>query len=151
LVIGDVVKIESGDRIPADLRIIYCNGLTVEQSSVTGESEPIEITVESQNTNNFLESKNVVFNSCLVLEGMAYGVVYRTGDKTFIGCIARLTSAPKLGETSLQREIRLFVVWLTKMALVMATVFFIIGWARGGDPLNAFINGFIIILVANVP
>ena len=75
----------------------------------------------------------------------------RTGDSTFIGSIARVTAAPKLGETSLQKEIRLFVEWLTKMSLVMASAVFLVGVARGYDPLYIFINGFIIVIVANVP
>ena len=68
LVPGDVVKLETGNKVPADLRIFWVNGLKVDQSSITGEVDPIEITVKSQHSLE-LESKNITFNSCLILEG----------------------------------------------------------------------------------
>ena len=150
LVIGDLVKLSTGDKTPADLRIISVHGLKVDQSSITGENEPIEIFFDSQHE-HFQESKNIVFNSCLCQEGQAIGIVIRTGNETFIGSIAANVVGTDTEESSLRREIHHVVMFISKLALVLASGFFIIGVARGQKPLPTFINGFIVVLVANVP
>jgi magnesium-transporting ATPase (P-type) len=63
---------------------------------LTGEVDAIEISIEPQ-SKLAMEAKNLAFNSCLCMEGSAYGIVYATGDNTLIGCIARMTAAPKIG------------------------------------------------------
>ena len=88
LVIGDVVKITIGDKIPADIRLIGLSGLKTELSALNGESEPVECQLKSANDDP-MYSKNIIFNSCLIIEGDAVGVVVKTGDNTFIGSIAK--------------------------------------------------------------
>lgn len=88
LVPGDLVKVTCGDKIPADIRLIQISGLKTELSALNGESEPIECVINSQNDDP-IYSKNVIFNSCLIIEGEALGIVIRTGDSTFIGSIAK--------------------------------------------------------------
>ena len=63
-----MVKIETGDKVPADLRITWNNGLKVEQSSLTGEVDAIEVGVEAASELP-MEAKNIIFNSCLCMEG----------------------------------------------------------------------------------
>lgn len=90
LVRGDLVKIETGKKIPADIRIVESNGMKVDNSSLTGETELLSRTVDCTNPDNPLETKNVAFFSTLAREGSGKGVVMFTGDNTFIGQIAGL-------------------------------------------------------------
>jgi sodium/potassium-transporting ATPase subunit alpha len=104
LVRGDIVHLTIGNRIPADMRLITVGDLKVEQSSLTGENEPIECTVQKQ-SDMVTEAKNFVFNSSLVMEGDARGVVVRTGDHTFIGSIAGLAGQTRNTKSSLEIEV----------------------------------------------
>lgn len=79
------------------------------------------------------------------------GVVVRTGNNTFIGSIAANVSGTDTEESQLNKEIHHVVRFITKLAVLMGVVFFIIGVSRGLKPLYVFINGFIIVIVANVP
>lgn len=101
--VGDVVKIETGNKVPADIRITWNNGLKVEQSSLTGEVDAIEAGIDAASQLP-MEAKNIIFNSCLVMEGQAYGIVFRTGDNTLIGNIARMTARPKEGNLNKNRN-----------------------------------------------
>jgi sodium/potassium-transporting ATPase subunit alpha len=83
LVIGDLVLIKDGDKVPADLVLLLCRGLKVECSSLTGESEPITCSAQvSSKETRIFECKNLAFSSSLCFDGMAIGIVVRTGDKT---------------------------------------------------------------------
>ena len=87
---------------------------------------------------------------------MAIGLVLRTGDNTAIGSIAKLASDTKLRESSLQKEIRKFVGLVAIIAISMATICFIAsvfiqGAKTSDDIITLFVNGFLIIIVANVP
>ena len=80
---GDLVLIKDGDKVPADLVLLLCRGLKVECSSLTGESEPIICSTQvSDKETRIFECKNLVFSSSLCFDGMAIGIVVRTGDKT---------------------------------------------------------------------
>ena len=161
LVIGDLVKIEGGKRIPADIRIIQSNGLKVEQSALNGEAEEVDIFVESLGK-EIMDSKNVVFNGCQAIEGSAIGVVINTGDNTYLGLVARQTTQTKGEETHFQKEIKGFVKFVFLIGVIMGTIVFVIGLARKVSVNNSkaenrkvvidmFINGFIVMLIANVP
>ena len=100
LVIGDIVKIINGDKIPADIRLISVSGLKTELSALNGESEPVECQLKSAN-DDAMYSKNIIFNSCLIVEGDAIGVVVKTGNDTFIGSIAKQTTGVANEETTL--------------------------------------------------
>ena len=151
LVLGDLVIIQGGDKIPADLRIISNNGLKVEQSALNGESEPVEVS-EIALHDDFLESKNIIFNGCLCLEGSAKGIVIKSGDETFLGIIAQQTAQIKHEETPLQQEVKSFVKLIAVLGTTMGFFVFIIGVIRNpNNSLDLFVNGFIIIIIANVP
>ena len=151
LVLGDLVVIQGGDKIPADLRIISNNGLKVEQSALNGESEPVEVSEKALH-DDFLESKNIVFNGCLCLEGSAKGIVIKSGDETFLGIIAQQTAQIKHEETPLQQEVKSFVKLIAVLGTTMGFFVFIIGVIRNpNNSLDLFVNGFIIIIIANVP
>ncbi|TYZ66595.1 hypothetical protein PybrP1_002592, partial [[Pythium] brassicae (nom. inval.)] len=154
LLVGDLVWINNGDKVPADLRVLLCSNLKVENSSLTGESELIPLTTKTQAADvPALECKNVAFNGSLCYDGAALGVVLSIGDKTVIGRIAKLASSTEERETNMQREVKSFVRFISVLAISMATVLFTIGMIRkkGDDALNTFVNGFLVIIVANVP
>ena len=148
LVPGDLVRLNLGDRVPADIRIIDSKELKVECSSLTGESDAIGITVERQHDSP-AESRNLVFNSSLVMNGEGRGIVIRTGDFSMIGSIAALASQTVNVETTMQIEVKRVVHFIVKLALVSAVVFFSIGVGRfptKDGAIAAFINGFIVVM-----
>jgi magnesium-transporting ATPase (P-type) len=148
---GDVVRLCLGDRVPADLRIIATSDLKTECSSLTGEPDAISATVLAAHEAP-LEARNIVFASSLVMNGEGYGVVTKTGDATMIGSIATLAAGSgRVEETLLEKEIHRFVNFIAIIAVVTAFVFFGIGMGRGRPFISTFINGFIVVLVANVP
>merc|ERR1719334_185492 len=79
LVIGDIVEIKGGDKTPADIRVLECKGLKVDNSSLTGESVPVTLNPDHSDENH-LESKNLAFYSTNVTEGRGKGIVIKTGD-----------------------------------------------------------------------
>jgi magnesium-transporting ATPase (P-type) len=117
---------------------------------VTGESEAVCVTVESQDP-NALESKNLIFNGSLVVDGGCLAVVIRTGDGTLIGTMVELTSDVGKGSSTLKADIEYFVKIVTGFALLQAASIFIVGLSRGLDPIDVFINGFVTIMIGNVP
>ncbi|CEG42419.1 sodium potassium-transporting atpase subunit [Plasmopara halstedii] len=154
LVVGDLVWVRNGDKVPADIRILQCNNLKVENSSLTGESELITLTSDVQDHSvAHLECKNIAFNGSLCFDGAALGLVLTIGDKTVLGQIAKLTTSATLSETNMQREVKGFVRFIAVLALVMASILFILGVIHtdGKDILITFVDGFLVILVANVP
>ncbi|KAJ6606312.1 aminophospholipid-transporting P-type ATPase [Mycena vulgaris] len=128
LVKGDVVLIRVGDKTPADLVLFAATDLKVDNSSLTGESEPQErFPVPNGSETRPVEAQNLAFNSTLVVNGEAWGVVVRTGDHTFIGQIASLTGGESGNESPLAVEIGQFVVKVSCIAVLFAIVFFVVG------------------------
>jgi sodium/potassium-transporting ATPase subunit alpha len=149
LVVGDLVEVKFGDRVPADIRIIKAQGFKVDNSSLTGESEPQARTPEFTHDNP-LETKNIAFFSTNAVEGTAIGIVVRTGDRTVMGRIANLASGIEGGETPIAREIAHFIHLITSVAVFLGVSFFVIAFILGYYWLDAVI--FLIgIIVANVP
>jgi len=149
LVLGDVVEVKGGDRIPADLRIIDANNMKVDNSSLTGESEPQSRGTECTNENP-IETRNVAFFSTNCVEGSARGVVIKCGDDTVMGRIASLASGLEVGDTPIAREIEHFIHIITGVAVFLGVTFFIISLCLHYTPLEAVV--FLIgIIVANVP
>ncbi|XP_075260291.1 sodium/potassium-transporting ATPase subunit alpha-2-like isoform X2 [Convolutriloba macropyga] len=149
LVVGDIVEVQPGNRVPADIRVIESKGFKVDNSSLTGESEPQSRTPEKTNDNP-LETKNLAFFSTNAVEGTCRGVVIRTGDDTVMGRIASLTS--NLGNTStpIAREIAHFIHLITGVAVSLGVTFFILSLVLGYGVIEAIV--FVIgIIVANVP
>ena len=119
-------------------------------SSLTGESDAIEIFVDRR-SDTANEARNIVFNSSLVMEGDAWGVVYRSGDDTYIGTIAGLASATSNSASSMDREIFQLVAFVTVFSTVVACALFGISMGRGLGVSYSIVYGFVLVLVANVP
>merc|ERR1712241_154299 len=149
LTLGDIVEIKFGDRCPADLRVLEARGFKVDNSSLTGESEPQARGPEFTHENP-LETKNLAFFSTNAVEGTCRGIVVNIGDYTVMGRIAGLTSGLDSGDTPIAKEIAHFIHIITGVAVVLGITFFIIAFALGYNWLDAVI--FLIgIIVANVP
>ncbi|MBN3272866.1 AT1A1 ATPase, partial [Polyodon spathula] len=149
LVVGDLVEVKGGDRVPADLRIISANGCKVDNSSLTGESE-LQTRSPDLSNENPLETKNIAFYSTSCVEGTACGIVINTGDHTVMGRIATLASGLEVGKTPLSREIEHFIHIITRLAIFLGVTFFILSLILGYTWLEAIV--FLIgITVANVP
>nr|KAF6372967.1 ATPase H+/K+ transporting non-gastric alpha2 subunit [Pipistrellus kuhlii] len=155
LVVGDIVEIKGGDQIPADIRLLFAQGCKVDNSSLTGESEPQPRSCEFTHDNP-LETKNIGFYSTTCLEvsispvGTATGMVINTGDRTIIGHIASLASGVGNEKTPIATEIEHFVHIVAGVAISIGVLFFIIAVSMKYRVLDSII--FLIgIIVANVP
>ncbi|KYN03549.1 Sodium/potassium-transporting ATPase subunit alpha [Cyphomyrmex costatus] len=149
LVLGDLVEIRMGDKIPADIRIIECRGLRVENSSITGESEPVART-DYPTDRNPLESSNVAFSTSFAVAGDGKGIVIATGDRTMIGRLAGLTSHLVKTETPIAKEIRHFVEIITIVAVLCGVAFFALSLLIEPSLVRAF-TYLLGIVIANVP
>ncbi|KAI4810048.1 hypothetical protein KUCAC02_018898 [Chaenocephalus aceratus] len=146
---GDLVEIKGGDRIPADLRVVSSSGCKVDNSSLTGESEPQTRSPEFTHDNP-LETRNICFYSTNCVEGGAHGIVIGTGDHTVMGRIATLASELEVRRTPINIEIEHFIHLITGVAVFLGVSFFILSIILGYTWLEGVI--FLIgIIVANVP
>jgi sodium/potassium-transporting ATPase subunit alpha len=150
LVTGDIIVVKNGEKIPADIRIIECKEMRVDNSSLTGESEPLLRKPECDNPEKILETKNVAFFGSKCVAGGGKGMVFNIGDKTIIGQIANLTESADAGETPLRKELNRFIALITIIALSLGLIFFCLGFVlKYGIVANlVFAIG---IIVANVP
>merc|ERR1712020_826138 len=149
LTLGDIIEIKFGDRIPADIRVLEARMFKVDNSSLTGESEP-QSRSNQYTHENPLETKNLAFFSTNAVEGTAKGIVINIGDQTVMGRIAGLASGLGSGQTPIAKEIAHFIHIITSVAVFLGITFFIIAFILGYHWLDAVI--FLIgIIVANVP
>ena len=142
LVPGDIVFLAAGDMIPADLRIIESKDLFISQASLTGESEPIEkfpeVKEKQYRKGSIVELDNICYMGSTVISGAAKGIVFETGNRTFLGTIARNLTGHR-ATTAFDRGISKVSLLLIRFMLVMVPfVFFINGFTKG-DWFEAFI------------
>ena len=139
LVPGDIVLLQSGDKVPADLRLFHCRDLQVDESALTGESVPVDKQSEVVAAETPLaERRNLAFTSTLVTYGQARGVVFATGANTQVGHISKLISTADVLETPLTRKIAAFSRLLLVVILGLAAVTFVVGWLRGESAFAMF-------------
>ncbi|KAL7746615.1 hypothetical protein RI367_008015 [Sorochytrium milnesiophthora] len=150
LVCGDVVYMRMGDKVPADLRVFHCSDLKVDNSSLTGESEPQSRSPKNTFA-NLLEATNIAFNGTLVVSGDGYGIVVRTGDKTVIGQIAGLTNGETKRKSPMTEEIETFVKGFGFVAVLTAIIFFVVLAVRTPHQLGNALTFGIGIMVAWIP
>ncbi|KAJ3878893.1 aminophospholipid-transporting P-type ATPase [Lentinula edodes] len=153
LVTGDVVLLRVGDKTPADMVVFSAVDLKVDNSSLTGESEPQErMALSTGSSNRPVEAENLVFNSTLVVNGEGWGIVVRTGDHTIIGQVAKLTSGEEGKEAPLAKEIARFVIQISCIAIIFAIVFLLVGLTTvyKGHP-DLTVTFAVSVLVAFVP
>ncbi len=141
LVVGDIVHLAAGDMIPADVRILEAKDLFISQSSLTGESEPIEKTPSrSVQKESITDYTNIAFMGSNVISGSAAAVVVSTGDATLFGSMASAIAGEAV-ETSFTKGVNAVSWVLIRFMLVMVPLVFFINGITKGDWLNAFLFG----------
>ena len=128
LVPGDTVMLQSGDKVPADLRLFYVKGLQIQEAALTGESVAVEkITSPVAQDSMIADRRCLAYSGTLVTHGQGSGVVIATGAETEIGHISKLVSQVDSLKTPLLRQIAQFGRWLTLAILAIAMFTFIFG------------------------
>ncbi len=128
LVPGDVVLLQPGDKVPADLRLFHIKELRADEAMLTGESVPTEKAIESVAENAVVgDRKNMAYSGTLITYGQARGIVVATGDHTEIGRISAMLSHVQTLTTPLLRQMATFGKWLTIAIIVIASATFLFG------------------------
>ncbi|RLA18269.1 MAG: cation-transporting P-type ATPase, partial [Gammaproteobacteria bacterium] len=139
LVPGDVVLLASGDKVPADLRLLKTRDLQIDESTLTGESLPVEKSSEQLEADAILaERVNMAYSSSLVTYGTGAGVVTAIGNGTEVGKISELISITDVLMTPLTRKINEFSLILLYIILAMAAVTFAVGMIHGEPWMDMF-------------
>jgi sodium/potassium-transporting ATPase subunit alpha len=149
VVIGDIMVVKVGDKMPADIRVIKASNFKVDNSSLTGE--PIPLSRKPDNTQVMAtEATNLAFFGTLVVSGSATGIVVATGDHTYMGMIAGLVANEVADDTPIAIEIKHFIAIISYVACFLGLTFLVIGFAIGLEAIEnlVFMIG---IIVANVP
>ncbi|MDP3561826.1 MAG: cation-transporting P-type ATPase [Legionellaceae bacterium] len=129
LVPGDVVLLEAGDKVPADLRLLKTHGLTIQEAILTGESVPVEKNTTPVLKNAALGDRHcMAYSGTLVTNGQGIGIVVETGKSTQIGRISGLLSQVILLTTPLVTQMALFGKWLTVLILLVAAMLLAYGY-----------------------
>ena len=140
LVPGDVVILESGDKIPADLRLIDAKNLRTEEAALTGESVPADKGTDVVPNNATVgDRENIAFSGTMVVSGRATGVVVATGSETELGRINRLLASVSPLETPLLRQIKKFGYTIIAAIGMISVLIFAYGkWVKGMDFIELF-------------
>lgn len=151
LVPGDVVLLASGDKVPADMRLLQSRSLQIDESALTGESVAVEKhTAQLAHDVVLAERSNMAYSSSLVTYGTGVGVVTATGDSTEIGRISELIASAEVLATPLTRKIARFSHVLLYAILVLAALTFGVGLWHGGSAVDMFMAA-VAMAVAMIP
>ena len=139
---GDIITLSAGDMVPADIRLIESKDFFVSQSSLTGESDPIEKTPEAKASKNgrgsVVELSNICFMGSTVVSGRAVGICHATGNDTYFGTIAKNIVGHRAA-TAFDKGISKVSFLLIRFMLVMIPFVFVINGIMKGDWLEAFL------------
>ena len=140
LVPGDVVLLESGDKVPTDLRLAEAKNLRTEEAALTGESVPAEKTVDPVAEKSTVgDRESMVFSGTMVVSGRATGVVVATGSQTELGKINQLLASVSSLETPLLRQIKRLGYLVTAVVGIVGVLVFAYGrWVMGKDFVELF-------------
>ena len=142
LVPGDIIKLEAGDFVPADAKLIHSAGLKSEESALTGESVPSEkdYLAEVKEGAPLGDRQNMVYSGCSITYGTATAVVTATGMDTEMGKIAGLLDNEEDTQTPLQQKLAQLGKYLGIMALAACAVIFVVGLVSGTPVLEIFMT-----------
>ncbi len=151
LVIGDIIILSEGDKVPADARLIELTALETMEASLTGESQPIEKTINSLNEKAVLaDRKNMAYSSTIITKGRAKAVVVATGMNSEIGKIAGMLEDIEEEATPLQIKLQKLGKILAIGTVAAALIVFILGLMRGGEIIEMLLTS-VALAVAAVP
>lgn len=152
IVPGDIVFLEAGNYVPADMRLIDTHNLKIQESALTGESQPVEKDADEifEKDADLAMRKNMAYSGTVVSYGRAVGIVVRTGMKTEIGKIAAMLQEDEEGQTPMQKRLDKLGRILAFASLVIVVVIFLMGVLRGEDLKVMFMTA-VSFAVAAVP
>ena len=151
LVVGDIVEIETGDSIPADMRLVESVNLKIQEAALTGESVPVEKSTDIVSDDVPIGDRvNMAFSSCSVTYGRGVGVVVATGEKTEVGKIAAMIKSVPDMRTPMQMRLDKLGKVLAIISLVVCAVIFIIGLCYGRGLMEMFMTA-VSLAVAAIP
>jgi magnesium-transporting ATPase (P-type) len=140
LVPGDIVLLESGDKVPADLRLADAKNLRTEEAALTGESVPAEKSTDAVSSNATVgDRESMAFSGTMVISGRATGIAVATGGETELGRINQLLAGVSALETPLLRQIKMFGYAITAVVAIVGVLVFAYGkWVRGIEFVELF-------------
>lgn len=152
LVVGDLVILRTGDKIPADLRLIKANSLRVEESALTGESVPTGKNIETLRDDTPLgDRSNMVFSTTMVSAGTGMGIVIATGAATEIGKINHMLSEVQPLTTPLLREMMVFGKQVSIVIIVISVLIFLFGYFMQNYETEVLLLSVIGLAIAVIP
>jgi len=149
---GDIVFLEAGNYVPADVRLLETANLRIEEAALTGESVAVTKNphLELEEDASLGDRKTMAYTGTVVSYGRGVGVVVNTGMETEIGQIATMLQGVEEGDTPLQKRLEVFGRTLGLVTLVISAVVFIEGWITGTPPLEMFMIA-VSLAIAAVP
>jgi len=127
LVPGDIIILKAGERVPADIRIIECTDLLVDESTLTGESLPVEKSSETLSKElGIHERKNMLYSGTYIIKGKVRGVVVETGNRTYLGSLYSKVYQEKESRTILEEEIDRFSKYISIIVAILIVITFLI-------------------------
>ena len=161
LVVGDIVSLETGEKVPADGRLIEAVSLCSDESALTGESEPVEKNADAvlrEDDVPVAERVNMLYSGCFITGGHGLMVVTSVGDATEFGKIARELSGAERGSTPIQEKLARLGSFISKVGGAVAAIAFVVQliqfWVQGSFSLASVSEAFITsiaLIVAAVP
>ena len=152
LVLGDIIKFSSGDRIGADVRLIEASSLYIEESALTGESVPVQKKIDVLHGVDVSigDQTNMAFMGTMITRGSGIGVVIGTGMNTAMGQIANMLQNAEQNETPLQRRLEQLGKILIVVALILTALVVLVGVYQGNETYHMFLAG-VSLAVAAIP
>ncbi|MGX4640388.1 cation-transporting P-type ATPase [Massilia sp. SYSU DXS3249] len=152
LVPGDIVLLEAGDKVPADLRLLSAHGMSVQEAVLTGESVPVEKHTDPVAIDAAPGDRScMAFSGTLVAGGQGRGVVVATGTDTEIGRISGLLSQVEVLTTPLVAQMGVFARWLTILILLLAALLLVYGYYVGKHDFTEMFMAVVGLSVAAIP
>ena len=152
LVPGDIVLLQSGDKVPADLRLLNVKNLRIEEAALTGESTAVEKSIAAVDAQAVLGDRYcMAYSSTLVVYGQGTGVVVTTADRTEIGRISAMLEEVQTLTTPLLRQMETFGRWLTGAIMALAALTFLFGWLVHSFDIAAMFLAAVSMAVAAIP
>ena len=151
LVPGDIIILETGDKVPADCRLIEIHSLETQEAPLTGESLPVKKKIDKlAKKTSLADRRNLVFSSTIISKGRGIAVVIKTGMMTEVGKIAKMIKEADQKQTPLQKKLRELGKYLTIAVIAVAILVFLTG-VLTGEPMQAMFLTAIALAVAAIP
>ena len=152
LVVGDIVFMESGDRVLADVRLLHTNGFSTQESLLTGESLPVEKNSKKVKDEAIVAERScMVFAGTIVSSGNAKGVVVATANNTELGHISGMLESVEMLKTPLIEQMDKFAKWLTSFLVLFSVMIFLIGYYIKGFAFDELFMAIVGLFVSAIP